>query len=127
VTPATMTDRPMTFADFLRVPYLLRSTAVQADDGRWLRRVEYPELPGCTATEPGLLDAMEELDRRRVHVILGLLAGGRRPPLPRDPISGLSPAAELERLGLAELTKLVDHNELELRHDPGAGTSTTNA
>lgn len=110
-----MTATGWTFADFLRVPYLLRSTSVPADDGRWLRHVEYPELPGCSATAPGLLDAMESLDRRRVRLILDLLAAGRRPPLPRAPITGLSPVAELERLGLTELVGLLDRDEVHIR------------
>jgi hypothetical protein len=114
-----MTDRPLTFGHFLRVPYLLRSTAVRAGDDQWLRHVEYPELPDCSATGPGLLDAMDDLDRRRVRVILDLLAAGRRPALPRAPIDGHSPVAELRRLGLTDLVDLVDHDERELRDDQG--------
>jgi predicted RNase H-like HicB family nuclease len=102
----------MTFVDYLRVPYLLRSSTVRSGDGQWLRHVEYPELPGCSASAPDLLDALDELDRRRVHVILDLLADGGRPPLPRAPLPGASPVAELERLGLSDLG---------LRHDDGAG------
>jgi predicted RNase H-like HicB family nuclease len=113
-----MADRLMTFAEFLRVPYLLRSTSVRAEDGQWLRHVEYPELPGCSATGAGLTDAMDELDRRRVHLILDLLNEGRRPPLPRAPITGVSPVDELTRLGLTELVGLVEHDERRLRDEP---------
>lgn len=112
----------MTFGDFLRVPYLLRSTSVRSEDGHWLRHVSYPELPDCSATAAGLLGAMDDLDRRRVHVILDLLSAGRRPPLPRAPITGVSPVAELRRLGLSELIELVDHDEPHLHRYHGKGT-----
>jgi hypothetical protein len=102
------THVPVTFADYLRVPYVVRSRAVRDDDGRWACRVEHPELPGCSATAHTLAEAIDELDRRRVRMVLELLRGGRRPPLPRAPIPGSHPGEELERLGLAELVPLVD-------------------
>jgi predicted RNase H-like HicB family nuclease len=104
----------MKLAEFLRVPYLLRSQSVPAPDGGWLRRVEYPELPGCVAERPTLIGALDELDRRRVLVIVGLLRAGERPALPRPPVPVLAVAGELARLGLAELTPLINLDEREL-------------
>jgi predicted RNase H-like HicB family nuclease len=104
----------MKVADYLQVPYLLQSTAIESDDGRWIRQVEYPELPGCLAQAPTLLAALDELDRRRVSVIVDLLRAGRRPPLPRGPLRDRHPRVELDRLGLSELADVVDIDERDL-------------
>lgn len=109
----------MRLTEFLRVPYLLQSSATEDADGRWLRRVEYPELPGCVATDPSLPVALDELDRRRVATIVGLLREGRRPALPRDPLPGGHPLDELERLGLTELVPIIELDERELAEGTG--------
>jgi predicted RNase H-like HicB family nuclease len=104
----------MTVADYLRVPYLLQSTAVEGDDGQGICQVSYPELPGCVARAPTLLAALDELDRRRIRVIIDLLREGRRPPTPRGPLRDRSPGLELDRLGLAQLADMVDVDEHDL-------------
>jgi predicted RNase H-like HicB family nuclease len=105
-------------ADYLRVPYLLQSSAMQREDGTWLRRVEYPELPDCVSQESTLLAALDELDRRRVRVILGLLRDGQAPPLPREPLADRDPRAELGRLGLSDLSGLLDADPPDVTRIP---------
>lgn len=103
----------MTLEEFLRVPYLLQSTAVADGDGRWLRRVEYPELAGCVAADPNLLAALDALDRHRIRTIVRMLQAGDRPALPRAPATDRHPRAELGRLGMADLLPILDLDERE--------------
>jgi len=35
--------------EHLRVPYTMIIASVRRPDGVWVRRAEYPELPGCVA------------------------------------------------------------------------------
>jgi hypothetical protein len=35
--------------DYLSVRYVLQAETVEVAPGSWIRRVAYPELPGCTA------------------------------------------------------------------------------
>ena len=55
----------MTLEEYLAVPYVLRVAAVRGADGRWLRRAEYPELPGCFGEGLSPEEAMIDLDRNR--------------------------------------------------------------
>jgi len=43
------------------VPYLLVVESVERG-GQWLRRAEYPELPGCFAEAESAVEAIENLD-----------------------------------------------------------------
>lgn len=104
----------MKVADYLRVPYLLQSTAIEHGDGGWRRQVQYPELPNCVAEAPTLLAAIDELDRRRIRVIVDMLREGQRPPVPRSPLHEQQPREELDRLGLTQLADVVDLDEIEL-------------
>jgi predicted RNase H-like HicB family nuclease len=110
----------MKVADYLRVPYLLQSTAVEHGDGHWSRQVRYPELPGCVAEAQTLLAAIDELDRHRIRVIVELLRAGQRPPVPRSPLRDRQPHEELDRLGLTELAGVVELDEGELAGPPVA-------
>jgi hypothetical protein len=83
--PLPEPDGPRSLADYEAVPYLLVVESVERD-GRWLRRAEFPELPGCAAEAVSVLEAIEtvELERRRV---LRELWERRAPiPVPRPPL-----------------------------------------
>ena len=41
----------MTPDEHLRVPYTMIIASVRRPDGVWVRRAEYPELPGCVADQ----------------------------------------------------------------------------
>ena len=75
----------MTFEEYLAVPYVLRVAAVRGADGRWLRRAEYPELPGCFGEGLSPEEAMADLDR----MVRELLAAGAEIPVPRRPLGRL--------------------------------------
>lgn len=80
----------MTPGEHLRVPYTMIIASVRRPDGVWVRRAEYPELPGCVAEAESPLDAIDELDALRVQTILGRLARGEPIPTPRPPLQRLT-------------------------------------
>ena len=79
----------MTFEEYMAVPYVLRVAAVRGADGRWLRRAEYPELPGCFGEGLSPEDALADLDRNRERLVRELLAAGTPVPVPRPPLGRL--------------------------------------
>lgn len=92
----------MNLRELLSVPYLLEAEAVEAEGGRWLLRLAYPELPGCTAEGHLLEDVLRELERRRVELIVDLVEQGKEPPIPRQPLAGSDPLWTIRALGLPE-------------------------
>ena len=80
---------PVTLEEYLAVPYVLRVAAVRGADGQWLRRAEYPELPGCFGEGPSPEEAMADLDHNRERMVRELLAAGAKIPVPRPPLERL--------------------------------------
>src|SRR3954468_4535817 len=76
--------------EHLRVPYTMIIASVRRTDGVWVRRAEYPELPGCVAEAESPLDAIDNLDALRVQTILGRLSRGEPVPIPRPPLQRLT-------------------------------------
>jgi hypothetical protein len=85
----------------LSVPYLLEAEAVETDAGKWLVRLGYPELPGCTAEGLVVEDVLKELERRRIEMIVGLVEAGEQPPIPRKPLATSDPLWTVRDLGLS--------------------------
>ena len=85
----------------LAVPYVVRVTSVQ-EPGGWLRRAEYPELPGCFVESYNALDALEDLDALRVRILIDMRRRGERPPRPRPPLS-----TGLAVMGAVDVDKLL--------------------
>jgi predicted RNase H-like HicB family nuclease len=79
--------------EHLRVPYTMIIASVRRADGAWVRRAEYPELPGCVAEADSPLDAIDQLDALREQTILGRLARGEPIPVPRPPLGRHYPPA----------------------------------
>jgi predicted RNase H-like HicB family nuclease len=69
------------------VPYLLVVESVERG-GHWLRRAEYPELPGCYAEAESAVDAIEKLEGERRRLIRALWDRGAPIPAPRPPLRG---------------------------------------
>lgn len=86
--------------EHLRVPYTMIIASVRRPDGVWVRRAEYPELPGCVAEAESPLDAIDRLDALRVSMILGRLARGEPVPIPRPPLHRLAGATSAPPNGL---------------------------
>ncbi len=91
----------MELRELLSVPYLLEAEAVEAEPGKWLLRLAYPELPGCTAEGFVVEDVLTDLERRRVEMIVSLVEAGKEPPIPRKPLAVSDPLWTAQNLGLA--------------------------
>jgi predicted RNase H-like HicB family nuclease len=76
--------------------------SVRRPDGVWVRRAEYPELPGCVAEAESPLDAIDRLDALRVSMILERLARGEPVPTPRPPLHRLAGTAQPSPLDHAD-------------------------
>jgi len=80
----------MTRADELRahldVPYIIIMESIEKEDGDWVRRATYPELPDCVVEAATPIEAVERLEELRVRSIRELLEEGRPVPTPRDPL-----------------------------------------
>jgi hypothetical protein len=88
--------------ELLSVPYLLEAEAVEAEPGKWLLRLAYPELPGCTVEGFVVEDVLRELERRRVEMIVTLVEAGKEPPVPRQPLAASDPLWTANDLGLSD-------------------------
>jgi predicted RNase H-like HicB family nuclease len=69
------------------VPYLLVVESVERG-GQWLRRAEYPELPGCFVEAESAVEAMEKLESERRRLIRQMWDRGTPIPAPRAPLRG---------------------------------------
>lgn len=92
----------MNLRELLSVPYLLEAEAVETEPGKWLLRLAYPELAGCTAEGFVVEDVLKELERRRVEMIVSLVETGREPPVPRQPLAASDPLWTACDLGLSD-------------------------
>jgi hypothetical protein len=98
--------------DHLSVPYRLEAETTELADGAWIRRVSYPELPGCTAESAVVEDALSQLERKRIEIIIRMLGEGRSPPVPRPPMRDCDPAWVAKTVGVSrDLVALIDRDE----------------
>ncbi len=101
----------MDLRELLSVPYLLEAEAVETGPGKWLLRLAYPELPGCTAEGFIVEDVLRDLERRRVELIVSLVEAGQEPPVPRKPLAASDPLWTAKDLGLsARVTALLENS-----------------
>jgi hypothetical protein len=84
----------------LSIPYLLQAEATETEPGQWRVRLAYPELPGCCVESAVVEDALRELERRRIEIIVGLVERGAQPPVPREPLAACDPLWTARELGL---------------------------
>src|SRR5260221_5095645 len=101
-------EPPVNLRELLSVPYLLEAEAAETEPGKWLLRLAYPELPGCTAEGFVVEDVLKDLERRRVEMIVSLVEAGKEPPVPRKPLATSDPLWTARDLGLsARLSALI--------------------
>jgi len=86
--------------DHLRVPYLLEAETAELGDGTWVRRVSYPELTGCMAEAAVVEDALSQLERKRIELIVRMVRDGRPPAAPRPPIRDSDPVWIAKQVGV---------------------------
>jgi hypothetical protein len=105
--------------DYLSVPYLLEAETVEVAPGSWLRRVAYPELPGCAAESVVVEEALQVLERMRIEMIVRMVGEGRLPPVPRPPLQYCDPAWVAKQVGLPdELIALIDGDIATIAREP---------
>jgi predicted RNase H-like HicB family nuclease len=105
-------EEQLRLIDYLSVPYRLEAETAELADGAWVRRVSYPELPGCTAEAAVVEDALSRLERKRIEIIIHMVGDGRSPPVPRPPLRDCDPAWVAKKVGVArELVTLIDRDE----------------
>lgn len=92
----------MHLRELLAIPYLLEAEAVETGPGQWLIRLAYPELPGCTAEGAVVEDALRDLERQRIEIIVSLVERGQEPPIPRQPLATSDPLWTVHDLGLSD-------------------------
>jgi hypothetical protein len=78
----------MELEEYLSVPYLLVMEPVEKPDGDWVRHAEYPELPGVEAEAFSPIDALNQVEERKLNFIQSHLARGESIPVPRPPLHG---------------------------------------
>jgi predicted RNase H-like HicB family nuclease len=71
---------------YLRIPYLLVMESFRDVDGIWYRRAYYPELPDAVAEAASPIDALDQLEEKRVAIITDRLERGLPVPVPRPPL-----------------------------------------
>jgi hypothetical protein len=104
--------------DYLSVPYLLEAGTIEVA-GSWIRRVAYPELPGCIAESVVVEDALRLLERMRIEAIVRMVGEGRTPPVPRPPLQDCDPAWVARQAGVsAEIIALIDRGGTPNAHEP---------
>jgi hypothetical protein len=84
-----MSERPRAhnLAYYEAVPYVLVVESIERG-GKWLRRAEHPELPGCVAESASAVEALEQLERERLSTLRRLWQSGEAIPVPRPPLRG---------------------------------------
>jgi predicted RNase H-like HicB family nuclease len=96
--------------DYLSVPYLLEAETVEVA-GSWVRRVAYPELPGCSAESAILEDALQRLERVRIEIVARMVSEGQSPPVPRPALRDCDPSWVAKQAGLSdEIMALIDRD-----------------
>ena len=85
----------MELADYLAIPYVAVVSSVEKPNGEWVRRAEYPDLPGCSAEARDVMAAMDELERKRVQYVVRAYRQRGEIPMPHPPLqSGVSGLSE---------------------------------
>ena len=78
-------ERVRDLAYYEAVPYLLVVESVERD-GHWLRRAEYPELPGCFAEAESAVEAIANLENEKRRLIRSMWDRRLPIPAPRPPL-----------------------------------------
>ncbi len=101
--------------DYLSVPYVLEGETVEISAGSWIRRVAYPELSGCTAEAVVVEEALHQLERMRIEIIVRMVGEGLMPPVPRPPLPHCDPVWVAQQAGLGDhVIALIDREAVSI-------------
>lgn len=105
----------MNLRSILSIPYIVGMESFE-EDGAWIRRAEYPEIPGCFIEKDSkfitAVRLMDDLEKHKLNCIFGLLDRGETIPQPREPIESMNPAYVLKQFGL---THLIEHLDTDIQ------------
>ncbi len=114
---APASETQLRLIDYLSVPYRLEAETAELADGGWIRRLSYPELPGCIAESAVVEEALCQLERRRIEIIIAMVGEGRPPPVPRPPLRDCDPAWVAKTAGVSrELVALIGRDAVASSH-----------
>ncbi len=71
----------------LAIPFVMDVSSCPDDQGVWVCRLEYIEIPGCVAMARNALDAFEDLERRRESYLSERVLRGEDVPHPRPALN----------------------------------------
>ncbi len=98
--------------DYMAIPYVAVVYSLEKPDGTWVRRAEYPELPGCAAEAGNILTAIDRLEEQRIEYLSEAFHRGDEIPVPRPPL----------RSGASGLT---EHSASAISKEMYGGTAST--
>ena len=94
----------MNLDEYLAVPYVAVFYSMLDQDGKWIRVVEYPELPNCIGTGPSAIEALDRAESARIAFLVRTYREGGEIPLPRPPlrsaVSGLTAYSAAQSLSV---------------------------
>lgn len=105
-------EKSLRLKDYLSIPYRLVAETVEVAPGSWLRRVAYPELPGCMTESLVVEDALHLLEQMRIEMIVGMVGAGQLPPVPRPRLQYCDPGWVAKQAGFSDdIVALIDRDE----------------
>jgi hypothetical protein len=104
----------MILREYLSLPYTLVVDAVEHSEISWIRKATYLELPECVVETMLPLEAIEELEKLKVRIIIGKLLNGESVPIPGEPLNSSDQAFELKRLGFSQWIGFLDYDENDM-------------
>ncbi len=75
--------------EHLGIPYVTVTSAVQREDGTWVRRAWYPELPEVVSESDDTFEALDNLEALRREYVRTAVTEHRTLAVPRTPLEHL--------------------------------------
>lgn len=67
---------------YLELPYVFVAWSHRSESGVWVRHAAFPDLPGCSADAPTMVEAEELAEQARRRFLAECARTGTEPPKP---------------------------------------------